>query len=118
MRLQPVLAFARAADASTVLQLNGTTYFSPGFDVGSVGVGDSSATEVLPVTYLGELPASVSDLNKQFDQLLNGDDVFSDSFMSTVIFPDDSQVSDEVKEHFKSTGTEMFVSTSGETLPS
>ncbi|KAJ3549144.1 hypothetical protein NM208_g656 [Fusarium decemcellulare] len=118
MRLQTVLAFTRAVDTSTVLQLNGTTYFSPGLAVSSVDIGGSSVREVLPATYLNQAPASVNDLDKQFDQLLDSDDVISASFLSTVIFPEDIQISDEIKDHLKSTGTEIFVLTPGETLPS
>ncbi|RSL44346.1 hypothetical protein CEP51_016236, partial [Fusarium floridanum] len=114
-----LLAFAHFVGASTVLQLNGTTYYSPDSPEGSVRIEKSSRLDnVLPVTYINEFPSSVQDLQKKVTELLDGDDVISNYFLSTLILPSNVHVSSEVKQYLKSAGTSTFVSTSAGKLPS
>ncbi|KAJ4157002.1 hypothetical protein NW754_008644 [Fusarium falciforme] len=114
-----ILAFAHFVGASTVLQLNGTTYYSPDSSEGSVRIEKSSRLDnVLPVTYINEFPSSVQGLQKKVTELLDGDDVISNSFLSTLILPANAHVSGEIKQHLKSMGTSTFVSTSAGKLPS
>ncbi|RSM08068.1 hypothetical protein CDV31_008281 [Fusarium ambrosium] len=114
-----LLAFAHFVGASTVLRLNCTTYYSPDSPEGSIRIEKSSRLDnVLPVTYINEFPSSVQDLQKKVTELLDGDDVISNSFLSTLILPSNVHVSSEVKQYLKSAGTSTFVSTSAGKLPS
>ncbi|KAM5342409.1 hypothetical protein ACJ41O_013375 [Fusarium nematophilum] len=105
-----VLAYLAGLAASTILQLNGTTYYSPDLLAGSVSTKTApSRDNVLPAIYLSRLPASVPDLETQMAELLGGDDVTSPSFLSTIILPANTRLSSEVKHHLKSTGITSFV---------
>ncbi|KAJ4259752.1 hypothetical protein NW762_007683 [Fusarium torreyae] len=122
MRFFSVLsALAHLVGASTILQLNGTTYYSPDYPAGSVSIAKDSSSApagVLPATYLSKSPASVQDLKKQFVQLLEGDDVISESFLSTIILSTEAQLSTEVKGYLKSAGVAVFIASSKPKLPS
>ncbi|KAF4968356.1 hypothetical protein FSARC_4302 [Fusarium sarcochroum] len=122
MRLFTVLsALAHLVGASTILQLNGTTYYSPEYLAGSVSIAKASSSapaDVLPATYLSKSPASVQDLKKQLVQLLEGDDVISESFLSTIILPKGAQVPAELRRYLKSAGVAVFVASSRPKLPS
>ncbi|KAH7146110.1 amidase signature domain-containing protein [Dactylonectria macrodidyma] len=111
-------AFAGFVGASTVLHFNDTTYYSPGTIVGSVNVLKSNFNNVLPVTYLGDFPSKVEDLEQQRDNLLNGDDVMSESFLPTLILHAKAKVSTGIKRYLKSTGTNKLILTSIGKLPS
>ncbi|KAM0429729.1 hypothetical protein ACHAPT_006335 [Fusarium lateritium] len=118
MRLS-ILAFAHLVGASTLLQLNGTTYYSPDSPAGSARIEKSSHLDnVLPVTYINEFPSSVKALQNKVAELLDGDDVISNSFLSTLILPANAHVSGDVKQYLKSTNTNTFISTSAGKLPS
>ncbi|KAH6888439.1 amidase signature domain-containing protein [Thelonectria olida] len=118
MHFSLLLAFVQIVAASTVLQLNGTSFYSPEFVAGSVSIGKHSKLDnVLPATYLNKLPSSVNDLEKKLKEFLDGDDVISSSFLSTLILPVGAQLSNTIKQHLKSTGVEIFVSTSQGDLP-
>ncbi|KAH6872076.1 amidase signature domain-containing protein [Thelonectria olida] len=73
MQFSLLLAFVQIVGASTILQLNGTTFLSPEFVAGSVRIGQHSKLgNVLPATYLNKLPSSVDDLEKKINELLDG----------------------------------------------
>ncbi|OAQ95804.1 hypothetical protein LLEC1_01694 [Akanthomyces lecanii] len=119
MRFLTCLAWANAAGASTILQINGTTYYSPEFYVGSVSLENAPPPAVaLPAVYLAEAPSSVRDFEKKVAELLQGDDVISITFFSTIIFPAGLQVPDAMKQYFRSTGVGAFISSSKNELPS
>lgn len=113
-----ILAFAGFAGASTVLQFNDTTYYSPDTIAGSANILKSKFSNVLPVTYLSDFPSKVEDLEQQLDNLLNGDDVMSKSFLPTLILHAKAKVSAGIKRYLKSTGTTTLILTSTGKLPS
>lgn len=115
MQFLACLAFVCLVGASTVLQLNGTAYYSPDFSVGSLKVGKAlEFTTVLPATYINKAPASAQDLKAELARLLNSDDVISEAFFSIIILPARAQVSKEIKRYLQSIGTTTFLSSKNE----
>lgn len=45
------------------------------------------ARRFAPVTYLNEVPISVQDFEKELAELISGDDVISEAFLSTIVLP-------------------------------
>ncbi|KAF4464132.1 amidase signature enzyme [Fusarium albosuccineum] len=120
MQLLTIFILAQAACASTILQLNGTTYFSPDVPAGRIDVSYFSCPKTLhvqPATYLDKTPSSVDELETRISELLEGDDVLSRSFVSTLILPPGTTIPKTVKSHLRSTGTRVEVLTSKRDLP-
>ncbi|KAF4548449.1 Amidase-like protein 5 [Elsinoe fawcettii] len=79
--------FITSCQASYVFQLNGTSYYSPDSLEGVLQAARKPARTPKPFTYLTSSKVSVrkDDLLAQIEQFLQKDDVFSESFLSTVI---------------------------------
>lgn len=79
--LLAVAALSAIAKASSVLNLNGTSYYSPDQAVATLDV-DKPVTSITPFTYFNE---SSGDLTSTIASFLSTDDVFSDAFLNTVL---------------------------------
>lgn len=113
MRLCSFLYLAALAKASTVFQLNSTSYYAPDHITATINATNGSwdITEPTPFTYL-VLPDSnfsVSFLNSTISTFLAEDDVFSESFLTTLVVSGNFSLNDSSTEDFLSSiGCENF----------
>jgi len=84
-----IVCLFAVAEASVVLSLNGTQYFSPDIFAASIKAGASAPlpTEPTPATVfsVSQDVITANLLESMIAQFLNIDDVFSESFLSSVI---------------------------------
>jgi hypothetical protein len=89
MRLISLLSFTAISAASTVFQLNSTSYYSPDLVAATLHFNDATglAKEPLPITYIffSEPNFSVDALNSTISGFLTDDDVFSERFLTTLV---------------------------------
>ena len=107
MRLTSLLRLAATAGASTVLQLNTTSYYSPDLVAATLDFGNEplSITEVLLITYLSSPEAATAEsLKSSIVSFLADDDVYSESFLSTLVLGGSSTLAEEVDAYLFSIG--------------
>lgn len=71
------------ASASVVVKLNGTSYYSPDAIEALLECSSPPVTKITPFTYLDT--ASSASISPTLDDFVSKDDVFSTSFLSTVL---------------------------------
>jgi Asp-tRNA(Asn)/Glu-tRNA(Gln) amidotransferase A subunit family amidase len=105
MRFITILCFAATATATSVFQLNLTSYYSPDAVVAKVHVEKESITKSVPITYLSLAQATSADkLNSTISGYLAQDDVFTKSFLETLVLGGTGVLSVDVKQYLESIG--------------
>jgi len=106
MRLTTFFHVVAAAKASTVFQLNSTSYYSPDHVAAKLHLGNESVTEALPMTYLSlsETTSSVETLKSAISGFLENDDVFSESFLNTLVLGGSGVLSADASQYLESIG--------------
>jgi len=115
MRLFSLSALAANAAASTVFQLNGTSYYSPDLVVATLEtVGSLSILEPTPITFVSFKDPTVpaSSVESTIAGFLSTDDVFSESFLSTLVFDGNTTLGADVESYLSSAGCANTVSAS------
>jgi hypothetical protein len=83
------LMIVSIGQASTVFQLDGTSFYSPDLVVTSLNSSQKlwPPTELTPFTYLSfsELTISTVTVQSTLTEFLSKDDVFSEAFLSTAV---------------------------------
>ena len=122
MKIFPIFLFAVVAQATTVFQLNTSSYYSPDLVVASLDFTGESwpVTESIPITYLSfsESTISAESLESTIAGFLSTDDVFSESFLTTIVLGDSATLSPEAETFLSSTGCVKIFRTSGTSLMS
>lgn len=77
------LGLMSIVSASTVLQLNGISYYAPDAVVAVIQSDAPLVLKVTPFTYLGV--ADTVNLSATMNEFLSKDDIFSTSFLSTIL---------------------------------
>ncbi|ETN42106.1 uncharacterized protein HMPREF1541_04045 [Cyphellophora europaea CBS 101466] len=98
-----VLSLATAAAASSVLQLNGTSYYTPDL-VEATLEGDALVQKTTPFTFLefADAACSEADVSALVGNFLTKDDVFTEPFLATVLLSTESGAPVELAEDAKS----------------
>lgn len=78
-----LLGLISAASASIVLQLNGTSYYSPDTVAATIQSSSPLVMKATPFAYLGTV--NTTNLSSTIDSFYSKDDVFSKSFLGTVL---------------------------------
>jgi Asp-tRNA(Asn)/Glu-tRNA(Gln) amidotransferase A subunit family amidase len=120
MKLNLLLCLATVTQASSVFQLNSTSYYSPDLVAATIHVnnGSSLIKESIPVTYMS-LPAtriSVDELKSTISGYLATDDVFSESFLTTVVVGGRGNLSENATHYLESLGCETILMADGPDL--
>jgi Asp-tRNA(Asn)/Glu-tRNA(Gln) amidotransferase A subunit family amidase len=120
MKIFAVVYLAVVAQAATVFQLNSTSYYSPDLAVASLDFADDSwpVDESTPITYLSfpESTISAESLESVITGFLSTDDVFSESFLSTIVLGGSATLSPEAETFLSSTGCVKVFKTSNTSL--
>jgi hypothetical protein len=110
MRFITILCFAATATATSVFQLNSTSYYSPDAVVAKVHVEKESITKSVPITYLSLAQATSADkLNSTISGYLAQDDVFTKSFLETLVLGGTGVLSVDVKQYLESIGCKIIL---------
>ena len=117
MKLSSLLHLAAISSASTVFQLNTISYYSPDLVAATLNFSDQSwhITEAIPITFLSSPDATITAefLESTLTLFLASDDVFSESFLSTLVLGDSSTLSDDAHAYLSSIGcTKVHVTSS------
>jgi hypothetical protein len=108
MKLATLLLIAATAKASLVFELNSISYYSPDAVVGKVHLDSATipVTEATPITYLSlsEADVSANSLNSTIAQYLANDDVFSESFLKTLVLGGPGSLSADAMKYLKTIG--------------
>lgn len=122
MRIVSFYCFAAAAQASSVFELNGNSYYSPDLVISSLDFANNPKTisEPTPVTYLSfSKPAVTRDLlETTIANFQAVDDVFSESFLSALVFDDSVSIPEDVKDYLSAIGCDKIYKTSDANLMS
>lgn len=95
------------------------TYFAPDVNAKVINIGKESIHKTIsPATYLEEVPSSVDEFESTRARLLAEDDVQSDSYFSTIIFPTTNSIPKEVDLYLRSKNINIIVATFNKGLPS
>lgn len=95
MRLASFLHFATIVEATTVFQLNSTSYYSPDLVAATLAF-ENERTEAVPITYLSfaEPTLTAELLESTITSFLSHDDVYTEPFLSTLVLGGSSTLSD------------------------
>jgi Asp-tRNA(Asn)/Glu-tRNA(Gln) amidotransferase A subunit family amidase len=108
MKFNAVLCLAALAEASTVLQVNSTSYYSPDLITATLQLEDgaSDIQGPLPATYMlvREAGTTAESLQSTIANFLSNDDVFSEYFLSTVVLGGPGDISDAASDYLKTLG--------------
>jgi Asp-tRNA(Asn)/Glu-tRNA(Gln) amidotransferase A subunit family amidase len=108
MKLVSLLQLAAIASATAVFQLNTTSYYSPDLVAATLSFSDESwpITEAIPITYLSSPGATITAefLAPTVASFLASDDVYSESFLSTLVLGGSGTLSDNAHEYLSSIG--------------
>lgn len=85
LALSTLMLVANAA-ASSVVLLNGTSFYTPDQVVASLDA-DVAVTTVTPFTYFSDEFAGEADISTAVNSFLSKDDVFTEAFLGTVLLP-------------------------------
>jgi Asp-tRNA(Asn)/Glu-tRNA(Gln) amidotransferase A subunit family amidase len=122
MKLTSLLCLAVTSGASSVFQLNSTSYYSPDLIAGTLHIEDVTGLpkEPLPITYisLSEPNVSANALESIISDFLAADDVFSEQFLTTLVLGDTGALSVEATEYLRSIGCTTILMTAGADLRS
>ena len=106
MRLSSLFCLVAAVNATSVFELNATSYYSPDLIDATLDFGNESwaIAESTPITYLSLPETSITaDLLKSIiSKFLSDDDVFSESFLKTLVLGGSSILSDDAKTYLGS----------------
>ncbi|OAL03478.1 amidase signature enzyme [Phaeosphaeriaceae sp. SRC1lsM3a] len=120
MRFNTVLCLAAITEASTVLQINSTSYYSPDLVTATLQFDDeaSSIPGPLPATYLSlsETSTTVESLRSTIEDFLSSDDVFSEYFLSTVVLGGSGDISDAAAGYLRNMGCGTILRTESSNL--
>jgi Asp-tRNA(Asn)/Glu-tRNA(Gln) amidotransferase A subunit family amidase len=115
MKISTLLYYAAAAEASSVFQLNSTSYYSPDLVAATLHLvnGSSSIKEATPVTYMSMLDTTPrNDLKSIISGYLADDDVFSESFLGTLVLGGSGSLSEDAVQYLKSIGCKTILTAS------
>jgi Asp-tRNA(Asn)/Glu-tRNA(Gln) amidotransferase A subunit family amidase len=115
-----LLLAAVVCQASTVFQLNGTSYYSPDLAATTLKFSDAlPLTKPTPFTYLSFAdPVSSDALQSTVSNFLLNDDVFSESFLDMVIVGNSSFLSPDAENYVSSLGcTQLYKTESTSLMP-
>jgi Asp-tRNA(Asn)/Glu-tRNA(Gln) amidotransferase A subunit family amidase len=108
MKFFSFLALAVAVEATTVFQSNEISYYSPDLVVTSLEFDQhlSSISAPKPITYLSfpNTTVTANTLNSTISNFLSTDDVFSVSFLETLVFASPTKLSSDAKSYLLELG--------------
>lgn len=120
MRLFTLVQLVTIAQATSVFQLNGTSYYSPDLVVASFGFAHDSwpGSKSTPFTYLSFLEPTIdaNALGTTITAFLSEDDVFSESFLNTIVLDSSTILSADAQSYLSSIGCINIYKTSNTTL--
>jgi Asp-tRNA(Asn)/Glu-tRNA(Gln) amidotransferase A subunit family amidase len=122
MKINFLIYLAAIAEASSVFQLNSTSYYSPDLVAATIHInsGTSHLNDALPVTYLSlaEGTTSAEKLILTISGYLANDDVFSESFLTTLVLGGSGNLSENATQYLESTGCKTILTAANSDLMS
>jgi len=105
MRLASFLHFATIVEATTVFQLNSTSYYSPDLVAATLAF-ENERTEAVPITYLSfaEPTLTAELLESTITSFLSHDDVYTEPYLSTLVLGGLGTLSDGAHAYVTSLG--------------
>jgi hypothetical protein len=111
MRLASFLHFAAIGKAAAVFQLYSTSYYSPDLIAATLAFGKESwsNTQAVPITYLSFIrPTIAAELLKPtITSFISRDDVYAESFLSTLVLSSSGTLSDGAQLRLDAAGFTM-----------